>query len=380
MKRFLTILFMVASVIVAQAADVNYGNPKVSVTVSTNPPSFGLVLKTDGLLNYWGSGDGLPGDTGPQGLSGTIIINSTSNSLPGSTAEVTNVGTLTNALLNFLIPAGSNGPTGATGATGDTGAIGPTGVTATITINSTSNSLPGSSAVVTNIGTSNNALLNFIIPTGSNGPTGAQGDQGIQGDKGDTGDTGATGATGATGDTGLAATVDIAWTSNGAPGSAASVTNIGDTNNALLGFVIPQGSNGPAGPQGIPGSMYRYVANSTVGAEVEIMATTTNVIATWDVPSKKLTMTIPAGTVLLSMRVRVPTTYHTAGNWTLNLGTDDMVNTSLANRWGAIFSAINESTGAIIASAGCKYDLANNDQLTIFGMSGTSTCACRFNF
>lgn len=58
----------------------------------------------------------------------------------------------------------------------------------------TTETLPaGSNAVVTNSGTSTDAVLNFGIPTGPQGP------QGEKGDKGDKGDTGATGAQGPTG-------------------------------------------------------------------------------------------------------------------------------------------------------------------------------------
>lgn len=64
----------------------------------------------------------------------------------------------------------------------------------------TTETLPaGSNAVVTNTGSSTDAVLNFGIPTGA---TGAQGPQGEKGDKGDKGDTGAQGPQGATGATG----------------------------------------------------------------------------------------------------------------------------------------------------------------------------------
>lgn len=46
---------------------------------------------------------------------------------PGTQASVTNVGTLNKAILDFVIP---QGPTGATGSSGVTGATGATGATA----------------------------------------------------------------------------------------------------------------------------------------------------------------------------------------------------------------------------------------------------------
>ena len=85
------------------------------------------------------------------------------------------------------------------------------GENATITIGTTSTLSPGSSATVTNTGTSTNAVLNFGIPkgeqgiqgvkgdTGAQGIQGPQGPQGIQGVKGDTGAQGIQGIQGNTG-------------------------------------------------------------------------------------------------------------------------------------------------------------------------------------
>ena len=62
------------------------------------------------------------GPTGPTGATGsTITIGTTTTGAPGTNAEVVNVGTPTNAILNFTIPQGPTGPTGATGETGPTG-------------------------------------------------------------------------------------------------------------------------------------------------------------------------------------------------------------------------------------------------------------------
>ena len=64
------------------------------------------------------------GPTGPTGPTGpaaaTITVNTTTTSDPGSAASVINVGTSSNAILDFTIPRGATGPTGATGATGPT--------------------------------------------------------------------------------------------------------------------------------------------------------------------------------------------------------------------------------------------------------------------
>lgn len=62
---------------------------------------------------------GPTGPTGPQGPA-TITVGTTTTGTPGTPASVVNVGTTENAILNFTIPEGITGPTGPTGATGAT--------------------------------------------------------------------------------------------------------------------------------------------------------------------------------------------------------------------------------------------------------------------
>ena len=69
-------------------------------------------------------------------------------------------------------PAGPVGPQGETGAVGPQGPQGPSGtngVSATITVNSTTTLPAGTPAYVNNIGSSTNALLDFGIPQGIQG-------------------------------------------------------------------------------------------------------------------------------------------------------------------------------------------------------------------
>lgn len=141
-------------------------------------------------------------------------------------------------------PKGDTGAQGPQGPKGDTGAQGPAGLSASVTVGSTTTLAPGASATVTNTGDTRNAVLNFGIPTGAQGP------QGVQGPKGDTGPEGAKGAKG---DTGAAATVTVANTNTGAPGTNASVENVGDEHNAVLNFTIPRGDKGETGAQGPEG-------------------------------------------------------------------------------------------------------------------------------
>ena len=103
------------------------------------------------------------GPTGPIGPAGTITIGSTTTGSAGTSALVSNVGTSTAAILNFTIPTGPTGPIGTTGSTGPAG---------TITISSTTTGAPGTSALVSNTGTATAAVLNFTIPRGDTGSSG----------------------------------------------------------------------------------------------------------------------------------------------------------------------------------------------------------------
>ncbi len=95
--------------------------------------------------------------------------------------------------------AGANGATGATGATGAAGATGPAGAAATIVVGTTDTGEPETPALVTNSGTPEAAVLNFVIPRGATGATGPAGAIGATGPAGAIGATGATGATGPAG-------------------------------------------------------------------------------------------------------------------------------------------------------------------------------------
>ena len=76
-------------------------------------------------------------------------------------------------------PTGPTGPTGATGATGPagsdgtTGATGTTGSAATVAAGTVTTGEPETEAAVTNSGTENDAVFDFVIPRGATGATGA---------------------------------------------------------------------------------------------------------------------------------------------------------------------------------------------------------------
>jgi hypothetical protein len=136
------------------------------------------------------------------GGSSTITIGTVTTGASGSSASITNSGTSSAAILNFSVPKGDVGPQGLKGDTGATGATGATGET---------------------------------------GPAGAQGQQGIQG---------LTGPAGTNGTNGTSSTITIGTVTTGAPGSSVSVVNSGSSSNAVLNFTIPRGNTGEAGSSG----------------------------------------------------------------------------------------------------------------------------------
>ena len=265
---------------------------------------------------------GATGATGATGMAATVQVGTTTTGAPGTNASVTNTGTESNAVLNFVIPAGATGATGANGATG------ADGTAATIQVGTTTTGAPGTNASVTNTGTESNAVLNFVIPAGTTGATGANGATGADGTAatiqvGTTttgapgtnasvtntgtesnavlnfvipaGTTGATGANGATGADGTAATIQVGTTTTGAPGTNASVTNTGTESNAVLNFVIPAGTTGATGANGATGAdgtaATIQVGTTTTGAP----GTEASVTNTGTESNAVLNFVIPAG-------------------------------------------------------------------------------------
>ena len=111
---------------------------------------------------------GATGATGATGMAATVQVGTTTTGAPGTNASVTNAGTESNAMLNFVIPAGATGANGADGATG------ADGTAATVQVGTTTTGAPGTNASVTNAGTESNAVLNFVIPAGATGASAAE--------------------------------------------------------------------------------------------------------------------------------------------------------------------------------------------------------------
>ena len=163
------------------------------------------------------------------------------------------------------------------------GPVCPTGPTfspcASISVGSTETGAPGSEAVVFNSGTSQNVVLDFIIPAGATGPTGPQGLRGftgMTGPQGPTGPQGQRGATGAQGPMGITGPQGP----QGLQGVQGEVGPTGPTGpQGLQGIQGEVGPTGPTGPQGEPatlayGGLYT-AADTAVEAEGGTVETVT---------------------------------------------------------------------------------------------------------
>ncbi len=146
---------------------------------------------------------------------------------------------------NFIIKSCCNYQ-GYIGPTGPTGPMGP----ASISVGTTTIGEPGTNPIVTNVGTNENVILDFVIPQG---PIGLQGIAGPEGLPGPTGPEGQIGPTGPMGLPGPPVNIVIGDVVTGESASSVSVTDTGNGNLHVLNFDIPRGEPGPIGPTGPTG-------------------------------------------------------------------------------------------------------------------------------
>jgi len=215
------------------------------VTTGDVPYVWNTGDETNAILNFvLPRGDkgekGNPGIAGRNGVNGRngkdgnncalfpdIRIGEVKTAAPGSDAEVfvneTKDGRIVR--LDFTIPRGRDG-SGVSSSGGNFASI------------KVGNVRAGDYANVVNVGTEEDAILDFVIPRGEKGATGPTGLTGPRGERGEKGDTGNDGPTGPQGPAGAAATVRIG---NVTTGDVPSVKNVGSDRDAILEFVLPKG-------------------------------------------------------------------------------------------------------------------------------------------
>jgi hypothetical protein len=178
--------------------------------------------------------EGPPGRDGVDGVDGqsaTVTVGETTTTAPGTDAIVTNVGTNLNAVLNFSIPRGATGETGPAGEDGTDGVDGTDGFSPIATVTQTEY---GASISITD----SNGTTTAQVVNGSQGPEGPEGPQGPQGPTGPQGPQGPTGATGATGATGPAG----ADGADGADGYSPTATVTQNTGSATITITDKNGT------------------------------------------------------------------------------------------------------------------------------------------
>ena len=158
-------------------------------------PSVGSYIGSTGFVSTAALALDVRGGTGGVGPANTLTVGSVTQG--SAAASVT--GVAPNQVLNLVLPKGD---------------------AATVSVSSTVTGAPGSDASVTNVGTSADAELVFVVPRGN------------------------------TGLTGTAATVLVEATNTVSPGTPAAVTNTGTSSAASLIFDIPQGDPGAVGDKG----------------------------------------------------------------------------------------------------------------------------------
>jgi hypothetical protein len=293
-------------------------------------------------------GIGATGPTGPTGIDGTQWTDGTGSPTGGtpgatgdyyidnSTGDVYNYdGDTWNQTTNLSGPTGPQGATGVTGPTGPQGATGITGITG---------------------------------PTGPTGVTGTTGPTGATSTvAGPTGPTGVTGTTGPTGE---------GIPTGGATGQVLTKDSSADNDTS---WQDASGTN-----------IVREQISSTTNREIEILAASPNPTSGITVTraSELITFNIPAGVKLISamLRVEAGTDYNTTfGTMEIRMGTNDMGNTSITNRWGASVNAWRSDTWANITPTGfvTALDGTNFDQLNLSGLTtgiGGLICLVKLDF
>jgi hypothetical protein len=260
--------------------------------------------------------------TGPQGTAATIEVGTVTTGAAGSSASVTNTGTSEEAVFDFTIPRGNKGDKG------------DTGDAATISVGTVTTGNAGSDATVTNSGTTSAAVLDFAIPRGA------------------------------------AATIAVGTVTTGAAGSSATVTNTGTSGEAVFAFSIPRGATGSTGATG-PGYS---------GATSTTSNTLTVGSKTWSVAS--------TGAFAVGNRVRIinaadkyaeGTITSLSANTSITVSVDLVVGSGTYTSWTFALGGLKGDTGtAATISVGTVTTGAAGSSATVTN-AGTSSAAV-FNF
>ena len=232
-------------------------NQKINCSISQNKSINASTSPVDSINASANSNENIcAGSTqrGIQGIPGeaaTIQIGTVQTGDAGTDASVTNSGTESAAVLDFVIPRGSQGVQGEQGVPGETGATG-NGISS-ISQTGTSGLIDTYTVYYTNGDTDN-----FTVTNGQNGTDGQDGvsptasvTQTLTGATLTVTDaSGTTTANITNGTDGSAATISVGSVTTGAAGTSATVVNSGTSSAAVFDFTIPRGDKGETGEDG----------------------------------------------------------------------------------------------------------------------------------
>lgn len=210
---------------------------------------------------------GPPGPKGEQGIKGdpgpaTIRVGSTETVESSEPALVINTGTKEDVILDFKIPKGDKGDKGEQGIQGMQGPKGEDGPT-TIEVGTTETGEPNTEAIVKNVGTNKNVILNFVIP------------KGVTGDNGDK--------------------IIIGKTETLDANAKAKVIDTLVGNVHTLDFYIPQGFDGINGAVGPKGETVKSEGIKVINTKTISPSTEAEVTDDFDGDTHYLTFSIPKG-------------------------------------------------------------------------------------
>ena len=187
--------------------------------------------------------DGAPGKDGEKGADGKAATIKVGKVSTGSAPRVVNVGTENDAVLDFTLPVTDTGSGTGTGTPGKDGRS-----AYEIALD---NGFVGSESAW---------LESLKGKDGAQGPKGDTGERGLSGEKGADGAPGKDGEKGADG---KAATVKIGTVTEG---DTPSVTNSGTETDAVLNFVLPKGSSSQSGSSSGGASVQKSTIKVTIPA------------------------------------------------------------------------------------------------------------------
>lgn len=272
------------------------GQPGDAYFVGTTTPY--NVYQWDVDADAWINVGAISGPAGEDGEAATISVGTVTTGAAGSSASITNAGTSSAAVFNFTIPRGDKGDQGIQGEQGPAGQDGTSfvvlGLFATLSDLQTAHPT-GSAGDAYAIGTSSDNTI-YIWDTDTLQWSDIGKLQGPQGEQGNPGDPGS------------AATITIGTVTTGNAGSNVSIINSGTSSAAIFDFTIPRGDKGDAGATGSPGQ--GVPTGGTTGQFLR-KSSSTDYDTTWGTVTLD---DIPNGTTRVLHNITISTSPPSGGN------------------------------------------------------------------